>query len=149
MNWETLMHQKFILGEAMPRKYWSGRNRWIKIPICRWISKIVRIRPRIPRSHFKAGKLVRSEDLRGELQWGSQRRPSRRTGMVSTDRNKTWRWSPKRRLVDTGWLHLSPSQWPSSSTPYAERRNIPCSTEIHGCYEVNKYSSGRSTRETH
>ena len=68
-------------------------------------------------------------------------------GRVSSDRTKRWRWSPERLLVDSRWLHLSSSQWTSSSTLRAEGRNIPCSTEIHWCYKVYSYWSGCVTRE--
>ena len=88
---------------------------YIYISNSRWYSKIVAKRPRIPRTHCEAGTTVGSEDLSGELQVES--------GEVSTDRNKRWRWSPCRLLVDTRWLHLSSSQWTSSSSPCAERRN--------------------------
>ena len=43
----------------------------------------------------------------------SERRTSRRTRRVSTDRNNRWRWIPKRLLVDPRWLHLSSSHWTS------------------------------------
>ena len=82
---------------------------------------------REPRS--KREQTVRSEDLSG--------RTSRWTGKVSTDRIDRWSWSPWRLLVDPRWLHLSSSQWTSSSTLCAERRNIPYSTEIHWCNKVS------------
>ena len=91
---------------------------WIHISFCRWYSKIVRKRPRIPRTQTCK-------------EWRSQWRTLRRTGRVSNDRNKRWRWCPERLLVDPRWLHLSSSHWTSSSTPCIERRNIPYSTEIH------------------
>ena len=53
----------------------------------------------------------------------SQWRTSRRTGRVSTDRIKRWRWSPDKLLICSRWLHLSPSQRSSSSTLCDERRN--------------------------
>ena len=67
----------------------------------------------------------------------SQWRTSWRTGRASTDRINKWRWSPKRLLVDPRWLHLSSSQWTSSSTLYVEGRHIPNSTEIHWCCQVH------------
>ena len=48
-----------------------------------------------------------------------------------------------RHLVDPRWLHLSSSQWTSSSTLRAEGRNIPYSTETHWRSEVHSYWSGR------
>ena len=54
-------------------------------------------------------------------QWRSQWRNSRRLGRVTN----RWRWSPCRLMVDPRWLHLSSSQWTSSSSLCAERRNIP------------------------
>ena len=72
---------------------------------------------------------VRSEDLSGDIQ--SELGESQPTF-------KRWRWSPKR---------LWSSQWTSSSTLRAEGGNIPCSTEIHWCYDVHSYWSGCVTRE--
>ena len=66
-------------------------------------------------------------------EWTSQTRISRRTWRVSPDRTQRWRGSPYRLLVDSRWLHLSPSQRTPNSTPCAERRNISYSTEIHWC----------------
>ena len=65
---------------------------WIHIPICRWYSKIVRKRPRIPRIHSKA-RTNRKERR-------SQQRTSWWTGRVSSDRIRRWRWNPCRLLVD-------------------------------------------------
>ena len=78
--------------------------------------------------------------------WRSQCRNSRRTGRVSTDRNKRWRWSPERLLVDPRWLHLSSSQWTSSSTLCAEWRSIPY--EIHWCHQGYLRKSGCVARKT-
>ena len=64
----------------------TTKERHFHIPSCRWHSKIVRKRPRIPRSHCKAGTIC--EERR------SQWRTSRRTGRSSTDRDK--RRSPER-----------------------------------------------------
>ena len=116
------------------------KMKWIHLPICRWHSKIVRKRLRIPRTHSQAGTSRKERK--------SQRRISRRTGRVSTDRIKRWHWSPYRLLVDSRWLHLSSSQWTSSSTPCAERRNILHATEIHWCNQVHSYKSGLATRKT-
>ena len=113
---------------------------WIHIHICRWDSKIVRKRLRIPRTHSKA----RTNGEERRVQW----RNSWRTRRVSTDRIHRWRWSPCQFLVDPRWLHLPSSQWTSSSTPRAEGRNIHHSTEIHWCNKVYSYWSGRHARET-
>ena len=66
---------------------------WIHIPTCRWYSKIVRKRLRIPRTHSEAGT--------NRKQRRFKQRTSRWTGSVSTDRIHRWRWSPCRLLVDT------------------------------------------------
>ena len=65
---------------------------------------------------------VRSEDSSGELQGEPE---------ISTNRIYRWRWSLYRLLVDPSWLHLSSSQWTSSSVLCAEGRNIHHSTEIY------------------
>ena len=78
-----------------------------------------------------------------------QWRTSRRTGRVSTDRNRRWCWSSERLLVDPRWLHWSSSHWTSSSTLCAERRNIPCSTEIHRRDQSYTYEFGCQAREAH
>ena len=98
-----------------------------------------RKRRRIPRSHSKAGTNRKERRF--------QERTSRRTGRVSTDRIRRWRWSPCRLLVDPAWFDLSSSQWISSSTLRAEGRNIPCSNEIHWCNKVHSYWSGRHARK--
>ena len=102
-------------------KFGRGRHLSSKNPCkrcilsCRWYSKIVRKRPRIPRTHSNVGTTCKER----RSQW----RTSRRTRRVSTDRVKRWRWSPERLLVDPRWLHLSSSLWTSSSTPC--RNTIP------------------------
>ena len=68
----------------------------------------------IPSTHSKAGRTCK--------EWRPQWTTSRRTWTASTDRIKRWRWSPCRLLVDARWLHLSSSQWTSSSTLCAEGR---------------------------
>ena len=51
------------------RKKYIIEERRTHIPSCRWYSKIVRKRPRIPRTHsVRREQTVRSEDLSGELQ---------------------------------------------------------------------------------
>ena len=69
-------------------------------------------------------------------------------GVSSSDRINRWRWSPCRLLVDSRWLHLSSSQWTSSSTLCAEGRNIPYPTEMHWYNQVYLHWSGRHARET-
>ena len=81
----------------------NTKRKWIYIPGTRWHSKIFRRRPRIPRTHSKAGTACRER----RSQW----RTSRRTRRATTDRNKRWRWSPERLLVNSRWLHLSSSYW--------------------------------------
>ena len=92
-------------------------------------------------------RLTHSKAWTDREQWKSQWRDWRRIGRVSTGRTNRWRWSPCRLLVDRRWLHLSSSQWTSSSTPRAEGRNIPYSTKIHWCRKVYSYWSGCVTRE--
>ena len=64
-------------------------------------SKIVRKRPRIPRTHYKA--------VTNGKEWRSQWRTTRRR-RVSTDRIRRWSWSLVRFLVGSRWLHLSSSK---------------------------------------
>ena len=112
----------------------SLKRWWIHLPNSRWDSKIVRKRPRFPRTHSKAGK--------NRKEWKSEWRTSRRIGRVSTNRIYRWRWSPCRLLVDPSWLHLSSSQWTSSSTPCAERWILPYPTGIQCvtvCHSVSQY----------
>ena len=105
---------------------------------CRWYSKIVSKRPRFPGTHSKAGTDRKDRKF--------HKRTSMWTGRVSTDRINRSHWSPCRLLVDPKWLHLSSSQWTSSSTLCAQR-NIPYSTEIHWCNKIYSYWSGRHARE--
>ena len=99
---------------------------WIRFPIRRWNSKIVRKRLRIPSTHSKAGTTCK--------EWRSQWRSSRRLGRASTGETNRWRWSLYRILVDSRWLHLSSSQWSMSTTLCAKRRSIPYSSKLHWCY---------------
>ena len=82
------------------------------------VQQIVRKRPRMPRTHSKAGSNPQGAKISVENFKVNRR--------VSTDRLYRWRWSPCRLLVDPRWLHL----WSSSSTLRVEGRNIPYSTEI-------------------
>ena len=116
-----------------------AKGKWIHIPSWRRYSKIVRKRPRIPRTHSEAGT--------NRKEWRFQQRTSWWTRSLSTDRIHRWRGSPCRLLVNPRWLHLSSSHWTSSSTLRAEGRNIPYSTEIHWCYEVYSFRSGCATRK--
>ena len=125
---------------SMQKKYWLQKGAiFFKISNGRWYSKIVRKRPRILRTHSKAGPTCR--------EWRSQRRNSRRIGGVSTGRTNRWRWNPCRLLVDPWWLLLSSSQWTSGLTLGAEGGDIHYSTEIHGCYKVYSHWSGSVTRK--
>ena len=45
-------------------------------------------------------------------------------------------------------LYLPSSYWTESSIIRAERRVIPCSTEVHWCHQVNSHRFGRCTRKT-
>ena len=88
-------------------RYWPSKNQnkgstnqperwWIRFPIRRWNSKIVRKRLRIPSTHSKAVATCK--------EWRSQWRNSRWIGWGSTGRTYKWRWSPGRFLVDPRWL---------------------------------------------
>ena len=68
------------------------------------------------------------------------------TRRISANR---WHWSPGWLLVDSRWLHLSSSQWTSSSALCVEGRNIPYSTKIRWCNKVYSYWSGRHARKTY
>ena len=100
-----------------------------------------RKRLRFPRIHSKAG----TNRMDQSFQW----KTSRRIGRVSTYRNNRWRWSPCRLLVDPRWLHLSASQWTSSSTPCAEGRNFACSTLVYWRNRIHSHQFGRQARKTH
>ena len=102
---------KFLSSKNQCKKYWYHKKEEFMFPSCRWHSKIVRRRPRIPRNSSK-GK----SNLLGE--WRSQWRTSRQTRRCSTDRNKRWRWSRERFLVYSWWLHLSSSQWISKEESF-------------------------------
>ena len=58
---------------------------------------------------------------------------------ASTNRIGRWRWSPCRLVVDPGWLHLSSSQWTSSSFPIQQ---------INWCDKFYSDWSGRFASET-
>ena len=73
-NWKTWTRQTSILEESMHEVLKRS------ILSCRWYSKIVRKRPRIPRTHSNVGTTCKER----RSQW----RTSRRTRRVSTDRVK-------------------------------------------------------------
>ena len=108
---------------------------------CRWCSRTFRKRLRIPWTRVKAGRKCKK--------WTSQVRDSRRNGGTSTSRNERLRWSPYRLLVNSRWLHLSPSQWTSCSTQCAKRRNIPYSPEVYWCNQNHTHWFGRHAREAY
>ena len=133
------MHQICILEEWTQRKYWSDKmmnsySQW------QMVQRNCQEETTNSENHCKAGT--------DREEWRSQWRNSRRIGSVSTDRTNRWRWSPCWLLVDPKWLHLSSSQWTSSSALRAEGRNIPCSTEIHWRSEVYPHWSGCHARKT-
>ena len=74
------------------------------ISSCRWYSKSVRKRLRIPGIHTEAGTDRKETRFQQRTSWW--------TGKVSTDRNHRWRWSPCRFLVDPRGLicrhHIEP-----------------------------------------
>ena len=127
--------EKMDASENYPRRInakeasTSHKGEHFHIPNCRWCSKIV------GKNMHSKSQLQESEDLSGELQ-------SEPDGF-STYRIQRWRWSLERHLVYTRWLQLSSSQWTSSSTLCAERRNIPHSTDMHWCNKVCSHKSGR------
>ena len=83
---------------------------------------------------------VRSEDSSGELQ--GEPGESQPTESTDDDGARTDFWS-----IQVDLLHLSSSQWTSSSVLCAEGRNIPYSTKIFWCNKVYSDWSGRFARE--
>ena len=139
--WKIWTHQTFCPRRLKAKEVLVTQKKWIICIFCgRWHSKLWEKRLRIPGTH--------AETWTNRKERGSQRRFSRRSGRVSTCRTRRWRWSPKRFLVYSGWLHLPSSHWTESSTLCAERRNIPCSTEIHWCRKVHTCRLGHCTRKT-
>ena len=122
--WKSSTHQTFILEESTRRRSWSDKkSRWIHIPSSRWYSKSVRKRPRIPRTHSQA-RTNRKE-------WRSQWWIWKRTGECQPTEPTDDAEARADFLVDLRWLHLSSSQWTSSSTLRTAGRNILHFTEIH------------------
>ena len=97
--------------------------RRIHIPYCRWYSKIVGRRPRIPRTHSKAG--ANRKERR------SQRRSSRRTGRSSTGIFKRWRWSPGKTIA------LFKVTWFIVITMNLEFNSM-CPTKKHSIFHWNR-----------
>ena len=119
--WKSCTHQNFLSKNQRERRIDITQRRWIHIPSGRRYSEIVRKKLQVLRIHSKA----RTNRKERRFQW----RTSKWTWRVSTDRINRWRWSPTRLLVHLRELHLASSQWTSSSTPCAERRNILYSSE--------------------
>ena len=115
---EIWKHQNFILGRIIAKEILIRQKGDEFIGTGKLSGRGLRI----PRTHSKAGK------CRKEVNISEQ--DFMANGRVSTCTTWTWRWSPCRFLVDSRWLHQSPSQWTSSSTLCAEWRNIPYSTEV-------------------
>ena len=95
------------------------KRRRFCIPYSRMYSKIVRERLRIPRTHSKAGTNTHGVKI-----------PELQGARASFNRTNRWRWSPKRFLVDSRWLHASSSHWTSRSTQCAGGRDIPYPTDF-------------------
>ena len=118
--------------ESMWKNYWHHRGRNISYSQKELVQQ--NCQEETTNSENPREQTGRSEVFSGE--------PSRRTRRVSSVRIKRRGWSPVRLLVESSWFHLSSSQWTSSSTPCAERRNIPNSTEIHWCDQGYFHLSG-------
>ena len=90
-NRKIWTHRKFIFEEIKAKEVLTQqRSEYLYFPNSIWNSWIVSKRPRIPRTLSKAGTTCRVR----RSQW----RTWRRTGRVSTDRNKRWRCSTERLL---------------------------------------------------
>ena len=59
------------------------------------------------------------------------------------------RWSDQCFFVHVRKLHTSPSCWTQSQTLLADRRTIPCSTEVHRRIQNYSYEFRCQARETH
>ena len=113
----------------------ATKERRFHHPSTRWHRKIVSQISRIPRTHSKAGTTC------GER--SSQWRTSRRTGRAPTDRNKRWRWSPERLLVDWRWLYQSSARWNlefdsvcRKKNHYSTEKNIDVTRSTHTNLDV-------------
>ena len=111
VNW---MHQTFIFEESTWKNCWSDKDDKFIFLIADGTAKLAGRDYEISRTRSKAGIYCK--------EWRSQWRTSRRIGNVSTGRINRWRWSLCRFLVDARRLHLSPSQWTSSSSLRAKVR---------------------------
>ena len=128
--------RRIIAKEMLTRK----KDDMFILPIADGTAKLLGKVNEIREPSLRQESTIRSEDL-----W----RSSTRIGRVSTDRTNRWRSSPRRLVVDPRWLHLSSSQWTSSSSLCVDGRNIPYFTEMCWCYQVCSYWSGRHARKTH
>ena len=59
------------------------------------------------------------------------------------------RWSNSLFLVHVRKIHIPPSRWTQSQALLAERRIIPCSTEVHRCIQNYSYEFGCQAKKTH
>ena len=118
--------RNFVLDESTQKKLWSDEKETNSNFHLQMVQQNCQEETTNSRNTILSRENHRKE-------WTSQRRVSRRTWRVSTDRTQRWRGSPHRLRVDSRWLHLSPSQRTPNSTLCAERRNISYSTEIHWC----------------
>ena len=104
----------------------SQRNRRIYFSDRRWTNQNPWRRSGTKDIHLDTGP----PNSRRRSRWFSLR-----TGRVSTSTTSRLtsgcRWSDKWFLVHVRKLHISPSRWTQSQTLLAERRIIPCSTQVH------------------
>ena len=121
----------------------SQRNRRIYFSDRRWTNRNPWRRSGTKDIHLDTGP----PNSRRRSRWFSWR-----TGRVSSTTSRLTsgcRWSDKWFLVHVRKLHVPPSRWTKSQTLLAERRIIPCSTEIHWRLQNYSYKIGCWARTPH
>ena len=112
-------HQKIFLHRINAKEVLiSHKGEEFMFPIADGTTKLSGRDYEFRESTPRPEQTVGSEDLSGELQ-GERGEPQ-------PTEIRRWRWSPCRLLVDSRWLHLSSSQWTSSSpTLHAIEETFP------------------------
>ena len=142
-SWKRWTHRKSTRKELNAKEVIFRQTRRIYFSNSRWTNQNSRRRSGTENIHLGTA----STNSRRGSHWLSWR--IRRVFSTPSWLTSGCRWSYERFLVHVGMLHIPPSRWTTSRTLLAERRIIPCSTEIHWCFQNYSYEFGCQAGEAH
>ena len=123
----------------MRKKWYFPEKMEISFTNRRWTKQICWRRSGTENIHLDTAATNSRRKSKG-FSWRIRRVSSSTTSRLSSG----CRWSDKWFLVHVRKRHKPPSHWTPSQTLFAERRIIPCSSEVHWRLQNYSYSSKRS-----